>query len=150
MIDASSTCLRLIKILSTKKSIVVITNSTKASFISAKTGVKTFVSGGEVSKTSFGYVGSIAEEVIRKFNADICFFSVCTLTPDGLLTNNSTSENQLCRVMLERSKKSVLLLNSQKVGDPKLNTLCTLNDIDFIVSEKDISDKFPEYKEKFI
>lgn len=150
MIDASSTCLQLMKILSAKNSIVVITNSTKASFISTKTGVKTFVSGGEVSKTSFSYIGSIAEEVIRKFNADICFFSVCSLTPDGRLTNNSTSENQLCKVMLEQSKKSVLLLNSQKIGEPKLNTLCTLNDIDFVVSEKDISDKFPEYKEKFL
>lgn len=151
MIDASSTCLQLMKILSTKKSIVVITNSTKAPLICAKTGVKTFISGGEVSKTSFSYVGSIAEEVIRKFNADICFFSVCSLSPDGMLTNNSTSENQLCRVMLEQSKKSVLLLNSQKLEESKkLNTLCALNDIDFIVSEKDISDRFPEYKEKFI
>lgn len=67
-----------------------------------------------------------------------------------MLTNNSTSENQLCKVMLERSKKSVLLLNSQKIGEPKLNTLCTIKDVDLIVSEKDISDKFPEYKEKFI
>ena len=126
MIDASSTCLQLIKILGERKSIVLITNSTKASFISA-------------------------EEVIRKFNADICFFSVCSLSPDGILTNNSTSENQLCKVMLEHSKKSVLLLNSQKIEESKkLNTLCTLNDIDFVVSEKDISDKFPEYKKKFI
>ncbi|MBE6674720.1 MAG: DeoR/GlpR transcriptional regulator [Ruminococcaceae bacterium] len=150
MIDASSTCLQLIKLLSAKKAIVLITNSTKASFISAKTGVKTIVTGGEVSKTSFSYIGSIAEETIRKFNADICFFSVCSLSPDGLLTNNSTSENQLCRVMLEKSKKSVLLLNSQKIGEPKLNTLCTLNDVDFVVSEKNISDKFPGYEEKFI
>ena len=75
MIDASSTCFQLIKLLSAKNSIVIITNSTKASFVSAKTGVKTIVTGGEVSKTSFSYVGSIAEETIRKFNADICFFS---------------------------------------------------------------------------
>ena len=151
MIDASSTCLQLMKILGAKKSIVVITNSTKAPLIYQKTGVKTFVSGGEVSKNSFSYIGSVAEEVIRKFNADICFFSVCSLSPDGVLTNNSTSENQLCKVMLEHSKKSVLLLNSQKTEVPKkLNTLCTLKDIDFIVSEKNISSKFPEYKEKFI
>ena len=150
MIDASSTCLQLIKLLSAKKAIVLITSSTKAPFISVKTGVKTFVTGGEVSKTSFSYIGSIAEETLRKFNADICFFSVCSLSPDGLLTNNSTSENQLGRVMLEKSKKSVLLLNSQKIGEPKLNTLCSLKDVDFVISEKDISDKFPEYKEKFI
>ena len=150
MIDASSTCLQLMKLLGAKNSIVLITNSTKASFISAKTGVKTLVSGGEVSKTSFSYVGSLAEEFIRKFNADICFFSVCSLSPEGLLTNNSTSENQLCRVMLERAQKSVVLLNSQKIGAPKLNTLCTLKDVDLVVSEKDISEKFPEYREKFI
>ena len=52
--------------------------------------------------------------------------------------------------MMECSKKSVLLLNSQKIGAPQLNTLCTLNSVDFVVSEKDLSDKFPEYKEKFI
>ena len=150
MIDASSTCMQLIKLLGVKNSIVVITNNTKAPFVSAKTGVKTLVTGGEISKTSFSYVGSLAEEFVRKFNADICFFSVCSLSPDGLLTNNSTSENQLCKVMLEHSKKSVLLLNSQKIGDPKLNTLCTLRDVDLVVSEKDISDLFPEYKEKFI
>ena len=150
MIDASSTGLQLIKLLSTKSSIIVITNSTKASFVSARTGVKTFVSGGETSKTSFGYIGSFAEEFIRKFNADICFFSVSSLTPDGRLTDNSIAENQISKTMIERSKKSVLLLNSQKMGAPQLNTLCTLNDVDYIVSEMDISDKFPEYKEKFI
>lgn len=150
MIDASSTGLQLIKLLNTKSSIIVITNSTKASLISARTGVKTFVTGGETSKVSFGYIGSFAEEFIRKFNADICFFSVSALTPDGKLTDNSIAENQISKTMIECSKKSVLLLNSQKIGAPQLNTLCTLNDIDFVASEKDISHSFPSYREKFI
>ena len=150
MIDASSTGLQLLKLLSVKNSIIVVTNSTKASLISAKTGVKIFVSGGETSKTSFGYIGSFAEEFIRKFNADICFFSVSALTPNGRLTDNSIAENQISKTMIECSKKSVLLLNSQKIGDPQLNTLCTLNNIDFVASEIDLSDKFPQYKEKFI
>ena len=150
MIDASSTGLQLIRLLGVKKSIIVITNSSKASLISAKTGVKTFVSGGETSKTSFGYVGTFAEEFIRKFNADICFFSVSSLTPDGKLTDNSVDENQISKTMIESSKKSVLLLNSQKIGSPQLNTLCTLNDIDIVVSEKDISNKFPSHTVEFI
>ena len=150
MIDASSTGLQLIRLLSEKNSIIVITNSTKASFISAKTGVKIFVCGGETSKTSFGYIGSFAEEFIRKFNADICFFSVSALTFDGKLTDNSIAENQISKAMMECSKKSVLMLNSQKIGSIQRNTLCTLNNVDLVVSEKDISDKFPQYKEKFI
>lgn len=150
MIDASSTGLQLIKLLSTKKSIILITNSAKASLISAKTGVKTFVSGGEASKSSFGYIGTLAEDFIRKFNADICFFSVSSLTIDGKLTDNSIAENQISKAMMECSKKSVLLLNSQKIGEPQLNTLCSINDVDFVVSEKSLSEYFPKYTEKFI
>lgn len=150
MIDASSSCLYLLELLNKKNSIIVITNSTKASFILAKTGIKTFVSGGESSKTSFGYVGTLAEEFIRRFNADICFFSVSSLTADGKLTDNSISENQISKAMIESSKKSVLLINSKKIGEPHLNTVCTLKDVDIVVSETDISDNFPQYKEKFI
>lgn len=150
MVDASSTGLQLIKLLSSKGSVILVTNSSKASLVSLKDGVKIFVCGGEVSKSSFGYIGTLAEEFIRKFNADICFFSVSSLTPDGKLTDNSIFENQISKTMMECSKKSVLLLNSQKIGAPQLNTLCTLNSIDFVVSEKDLSDKFPEYREKFI
>ena len=150
MIDASSTGLQLLNRLSEKSSIVVVTNSTKASFVLAKTGIKTFVSGGEASKTSFGYIGTFAEDFIRRFNADICFFSVSSLTLDGKLTDNAIAENQISKTMIEHSKKSVLLLNSQKIGEPQLNTVCTLKDIDFVVSEKDLSDMFPSYREKFI
>lgn len=150
MVDASSTGLQLIRLLGAKSSIIVITNSSKATFISAKTGIKTFVTGGEASKASFAYIGSFAEEFIRRFNADICFFSVSSLTLDGRATDNSIDENQISKAMIERSKKSVLLLNSQKIGEPQLNTLCTLNDIDYVVSEKDISNLFPEHKKKFI
>ena len=150
MIDGSSTALQLLKILNEKSSLIVITNSAKAPLVLSKTGVKTFVSGGESSKTSFAYVGTLAESFIRRFNADICFFSVSSLTPDGKLTDNSVAENQISRAMMEQSKKSVLILNSQKIGEPFLNTVCTINDVDYIVSEKDISDKFPEYKEKLL
>lgn len=150
MIDASSTGKQLMKLLGAKNSIIVITNSTNAPTVSSKTGVKTFVTGGEASKASFAYVGSFAEEFIRRFNADICFFSVSSLTPDGRLTDNSVLENQISRAMINSSKKSVLLLNSQKLGEAQVNTLCTLNEIDFIASEKDISHIFPNHKEKFI
>ena len=150
MVDASSTGLHLLRFLGAKSSVILITNSTKASAITEKTSVKTFVCGGEVSKTSFAYVGTLAEEFVRKFNADICFFSVSVLTPDGKLTDNSIAENQISKTMMECSKKSVLLLNSQKIGTPQLNTLCTLNDIDYVVSEKNIANLFPSHSEKFI
>ena len=150
MVDGSSTALALLQELDDKKSVVVITNSAKAPLILANKNVKTFVTGGELASDTYVYVGSYAESFLRKFNADICFFSVRTLTKDGVLTDNAIEENAVRKVMMSQSKKKVLILDSGKIGEPCISNLCTINEIDFIVSECDISGRFGEHKEKFI
>ena len=150
MVDGSSTALALLQELCDKKSVVVVTNSAKAPLILADTKVKTFVTGGELAADAHVFVGSYAEDFLRSFNADVCFFSVRTLTRDGALTDNAIAENSVRRVMLSRSKKRVLMLNSEKIGEPCINTLCALDNVDFVVSERDISSLYPDYKQKFI
>ncbi len=150
MIDGSSTAQALLGVISEKKSLVVITNSAKAAMILDKSNVRLFVTGGEIATNTYAYVGSYAEDFLRSFNADVCFFSVRTLTGDGLLTDNAIAENAIRRVMLSHSKKSVLMLDSEKLGAPCMNTLCTIDDVSCIVSERDISNYFPHRKNKFI
>lgn len=151
MVDGSSTALALLNVISAKKSIAVITNSAKAPLILKDSGVKLFVTGGELAQNTLAYVGGHAEGFIRSFNADICFFSVRTLTTDGRLTDNAIAENSIRRAMMGSSKKSVLLLDSKKISEPCMNTLCNLSDISAVVSEKDISEFFEEkHKNKFI
>ena len=96
------------------RSLVVITNSAKAPLILADTNIKIFVTGGELATNTYAYVGNYAEEFLRTFNADICFFSVRTLTRDGRLTDNAVAENAVRKIMLARAKKSVLMLDSEK------------------------------------
>ncbi|MBQ8840018.1 MAG: DeoR/GlpR transcriptional regulator [Clostridia bacterium] len=150
MIDGSSTSLALLQEICGKKSVVVITNSAKAPMVLAKTKVKTFVTGGELASDAYVYVGNYAESFLRSFNADICFFSVRTLTPDGILTDNAIDENSIRRVMMAQSKKTVLMLNSEKVGRPCINNLCTIDEVDLVVCERDISERFKGYEHKFI
>ncbi|MBE6693482.1 MAG: DeoR/GlpR transcriptional regulator [Ruminococcaceae bacterium] len=150
MTDGSSSALALLRLLDGKKSIIVITNSAKAPLILANANIKTFVTGGELVPDTLVYVGSYAENFIRSFNADICFFSVRTLTEYGALTDNAIAENSIRRAMLSRSKKRVLMLDSQKMGAPCLSTLCSIENVDHVISERDISEHFPKYKEKFI
>ncbi len=150
MVDGSSTAQALLRLIGTKKSIVVVTNSAKAPFLIEEGQVKLFVTGGEIAPNTYTFVGNYAEDFLRGFSADLCFFSVRTLTEGGELTDNALSENALRRVMLQRAKKSVLMLDSKKIGAPCLSTLCTLRDIDFVVSEENISEGFPAYRHKFI
>ena len=150
MVDGSSTALALLSLLGSKKSIVVVTNSAKAAMILESASIRLFVTGGEIAENTYSFVGNYAEEFLRSFNADVCFFSVRTLTPKGLLTDNAISENSIRRVMLSRSKKSVLMLDSKKLGEPCMNTLCTLEDVSYVVSENDISERFSAHKGKFL
>ena len=87
---------------------------------------------------------------MRGFNADICFLSVSNLSQDGYLTDNSIAENLIRRVMLSKSKRRVLMLDSTKIGGPCISTLGTLDDVDLVVSDKDLSFLFPKYADKFI
>lgn len=150
MVDGSSTALALLQTLRDRKSLIVVTNSAKAPLLLANTKVKTFVTGGELASDTYVYVGNYAEAFLRTFNADICFFSVRTLTEDGILTDNAIEENSVRRVMMAQSRKKVLILNSEKIGKPCMSNLCSVNELDFIVSERDISERFPDYKGKFI
>ena len=150
MVDASSTAAELLKLIGTRRDIVVVTNNAHAPALLSETAVKTFVSGGEVAQGTYAFVGGYAEDFMRSFHADICFFSVRRLSEDGDLSDNAIAENAVRRIMLARAKKKVLLLDSKKLGQPCMNTLCTLGEIDAVVSEIDISDLFPAYKDKFL
>ncbi len=150
MTDASSSALALLRVLPEGKNLTVITNSAKAALILGDSTIKTFVTGGELASEAFAYIGGYAEGFIRSFHADICFFSVRTLTPSGELTDNAVAENAVRRAMLESADRSVLMLDSQKIAAPCLNTLTSLDDIDHIVSECDISESFKTNKSKFL
>lgn len=150
MVDGSSTAQALLNIIGNKKSIVVVTNSAKAAMLPNGSNIRLFVTGGEIAQNTYSYVGNYAEDFLRSFNADICFFSVRTLTENGLLTDNAIAENSVRKVMLSRSRKSVLMLDSKKLGEPCMNTLCSIEDISYIVSESDISQSFPYYADKFL
>ena len=150
MVDASSTAFELLKRIYEKNAVVVVTNSAKAALVLADTSVKTFVSGGELAGSSYAYVGSHAEQFMRGFNADICFFSVRRLTEDGRLTDNAIAENAVRAAMLSRARRRVLMLDSEKLGAPCMHTLCELDSVTDVVSERDISLCFPEYRDKFL
>ncbi len=150
MIDGSSTVLPLLRIIGAKKSLIIITNNAKAPVLLAESDAKVFIAGGELATNAYALVGSYTESSINSFNADLCFFSVSNLTYDGYLTDNSIAENIIRRAMISRAKRVVLMLDSHKIGEPCISNLCSLNEIDTIVCEKDISALFPEHKHKFI
>ena len=135
MMDASTTAYHLIPHLASFKDILLITNGAKTALDAASMGIRTICTGGELTHESFSYVGTDAEAVLSRYNADIAFFSCRAVSDDGRATDNSILENSMRRIMMKNAKKKYLLCDKSKFGKVCLNTLCDVKDLDGVISD---------------
>lgn len=135
MLDATTSAYHLLPFLSGFRDLVVITSGAAASLTLGKAGIRNICTGGRMITESLSYVGKTAEETVRRFNADLCFFSCRGLSPDGFLTDSSVEENDLRRAMLAQSRHKVFLCDSSKLGVTCLHNLCRVSELDAVVCD---------------
>lgn len=140
MLDASSSAYAIIPYLTERNNITVITCGVKALIQLGEYGITAYSTGGRLLPSCMSLVDSDAMRTISEYNADIVFFSCRGISPDGNITDFSIEENLIRREMIKHSKKSVLLCASEKLNKTYMHNLCSINDIDLIISEVD----FPE------
>lgn len=132
-IDASTTALNMADFIDEKKGITVVTNGIPLSIALTEKGIKTYSTGGEIQKSSLGYAGSFAQNFVRNFNYDICFFSVCALSTEGQICDTSVEENLVRKAAILNSKKSMFLCDKSKIGLTAPYNLITADEIDCII-----------------
>ena len=140
MLDASSSAYAIIPYLTERNNITVITCGVKALIQLGEYGITPYSTGGRLLPSCMSLVDSDAMRTISEYNADIVFFSCRGVSPNGNITDFSIEENLIRREMIKQSKKSVLLCASEKLNKTYMHNLCSINDIDLIISEVD----FPE------
>lgn len=134
MLDASTTAYCILPHLNVFKNILIITNGAKTALEAASMGIRTICTGGEITLESFSYVGTDAEDILRRYNANIAFFSCRGLSDNGIATDNSILENTMRRIMIKNSKESYLLCDQSKFNKKYLNTLCCKEEITAVIS----------------
>lgn len=137
-LDASSSAYNLIPYLALKNDITVITCGIKAINKLSEYNIKTICTGGTLIPSCQALVDDDAYNIIEQNNADIFFFSCRGLSDGGFLTDISAQENYVRRKMIKHSKKSYLLCASEKIGKKYYHNLCSIKDIDGIISEKEL------------
>lgn len=148
MLDGSTSAYSLVPLLADFKKIIVITSSAKAAIMLGQMGINNICTGGHMINRVLSYVGEDAEKTVRNYNADIVFFSGRGADMQGNITDSSIEENRLRRVMMEQSKKRILLLDSSKLGETYLNTLCHLSEVDEVICESPIPHELMEMLRK--
>jgi DeoR/GlpR family transcriptional regulator of sugar metabolism len=86
-------------------------------------------------ENSHALVGGIAEDTVKALYADICFFSSQGIDENGVITDFSEDETRLRKCMIQNSKRSVFLYDRSKFGKRFLFKVCSVEDIDQVVTE---------------
>ena len=136
--DASTTVFRICKYIKGTKNLKIITNNIRICEELKETDIKVYCTGGAYYGARGCFLGTFAEKFIESVHADSVFFSSQGISKNGTISDVDESENAIRTKMLKQSDKSVFLCDSSKFGLKKSFVLCTKDDIDFIVCDKEL------------
>lgn len=142
-LDQSSSALFVAHELMNKKKVTIITNNIEILNTMAKSELKVYASGGYISPTNRNcLIGEDAHDIFTKTHADLLFFSVRALSPDGSLYDPTREEIHIHNTMLANAAKKIFLCDSGKFDTYSSYVQCTLKDVDVMISEIPLPEKY--------
>lgn len=142
-LDGSTSAFFIAEYLAEFSGIKVITNGIDTLSLLSKNGVDAYSTGGRISEQNRSVlVGAYAEELIKNLHADVAFFSAQSVQKDGEVYDCFEAENILRKRMMAQSEKKVLLCDGTKLNRTSHFRLCSVSDVDYIVSEQNVREYF--------
>lgn len=144
MLDGSSSAYSIVSLLKNYRNVQVITNNAKVSYTCGMSNIPNISLGGSMVSWTFSFVGQETIKSIKKYDADIVFFSCKGVSKEGYLTDTFKEENNVRKEMMKRARKKVALIHSDKFGNEYLHNLCHVSEVDEIICEKQLPDYIME------
>lgn len=151
-IDGSTSAFFIAEYLSEFKDLKVVTNGIDTLSLLSKNKIDAYSTGGIISNANRSVlVGQIAHNSFSSMHADIAFFSAHSVSRDGEVFDIFEEENYLRQTMMKHASVKVLLCDSTKFNSTSPFRLCSLLDIDYIVTNDLSKDYFgKEFSNKII
>lgn len=148
MIDDSSTAIYAAKALKEKKNLTVITNSVELVVELSNVDSWTVMStGGRLKSDSLCLVGNQSLEMLRSYHVDIALISCKGIDMEAGITDSSEYTAQIKQAMLRAAKKRILILDGTKFDKVSFVDICSLSDVDTVVTNMRPSDTWMEHFE---
>lgn len=96
--------------------LTVVTNALNVAMELARADIRLVVIGGELRERSLELVGPLAEPMAARIHLDILFAGVDGISADGGITTHNPLEARINGVLLERSRRVVVVADHTKIG----------------------------------
>lgn len=134
-IDSGTTTTALAAVLPDMRLLVFTNSLSVAGELARLEQVRTYVVGGRLNRYSMSLAGSRAQESVRRLTFDQTFLGITAYAKDVGFTCGSDDEAVFKRAVCERASEVVALMDSSKVDGRYTFPICTLADVDRIVSD---------------
>ncbi len=121
ILDSGTTTTAIARALREFHNLTIVTNAVNIAAELAGAEVEVILTGGTVRKNSFSLVGPIAEDTLRRLNADILFLGVDGFDVHYGLSTPNLLEAKVNRVMADICKRVVAVCDSSKFGRRSLS-----------------------------
>ncbi len=140
ILDSGSTTTQLARLLKFKKDLTVITNAVNIASELAASELTVMLTGGILREKSFSLVGPLAEESLKTITADKLFLGVDGIDFQYGLTTPNILEARVNSMMIKAAEEVIVLADSSKFGRRSLGVIDTLDSIDRIITDRNISE----------
>jgi DeoR family transcriptional regulator of aga operon len=123
ILDSGTTTSAIARALRHFQNLTIVTNAVNIAAELSGTAIEVILTGGTLRKNSFSLVGPIAEETLRRLNADLLFLGVDGFDVHYGLSTPNLLEAKVNRVMVEVAKRTVAACDSSKFGRRSLSLI---------------------------
>src|SRR5438477_3917258 len=138
ILDSGTTTTAIARALRSFRNLTIVTNAVNIAAELAGTPVEVILTGGTLRKNSFSLVGPIAEETLRRLNADIFFLGVDGFDVHYGLSTPNLLEAKVNRVMAEVAKVTVVVCDSSKFGRRSLSLIISTSSLQEVITDRGI------------
>lgn len=144
IIDSSSTAAMLAHLIKEgdKRNITVVTNSFKTAWdLMDADNIELIHIGGQLRKNIYSSIGSIAENALKSLRVDKAFIGINGIDFEVGCTTPNMFESQIKRAMIQSSQQVFMVADSSKFNKTYLSIVCDLSDVDYLITDDDVSEE---------
>lgn len=139
MIGSGTTAFALANMLHPQSKITVITPALKVGLeLSNRGNIEVLQLGGVIRPNSSSVAGGYALQVLEEISCEFLFLGVDGIDPEYGATISNLTEATLNRKMIEAARSLVLLADSSKFNRRGVAKICSIEQVDYIITDKAI------------
>jgi DeoR family transcriptional regulator of aga operon len=135
-LSGGTTTTEVARAIAEREELTVVTNALNIAWeLAVRPNLKLVLTGGVVRGKSYELVGPLAEASLPLLNLDIVFFGTDGITPEAGLTTHHEVEAHTNRALISRTRRTIVVADSTKIGQVAFAQICELKDIDELITD---------------